>query len=1136
MSDKPRYTVNQQKALTAAGNAAVSASAGSGKTTVMIAKILRDLETTDIDNILILTYNNSIAAEMRSKIISALFEAVKSADSDAKRSRYAAQIDKIQFADISTIHGFCNRLVKANFEALGIDPTYDILTDDELSARALKEVMDEYYASDDDVFTRLTELLLSKPSDDYLDKTVLRIYRQLEIQPRPEETLKKLKQIHTEGSAKAAVETVFGYYAALFADFEKMLLKLSDDVALFDDGKYLAAVRSVVADAHVLACSKNFAEMVSFADDMAEKTIRLPSKSEAPAELKEKVKAIKSSFGLCVREITSATLAEKYDFCTADEFVRDNGSELKLKLLEMVERYAERYSLLKRKEGKLDYGDLEHFAIKLLDDADRLAAVTDKYKLVFVDEYQDVNASQEYIIDKVASGARVFTVGDVKQSIYGFRSANPEIFSERLGRYACGNGGEAVYFNDNFRCNYEILDYVNRIFDSAMTVSSGSVDYKNTARFVTETADGQKLREGGTVRTVLFHKESGKQDEWKVSGIFSLENYVENDNAEVCAAKAEAQAICQKIKSLVGKRIEGDPKGKICDYGDISVLVRSRSAGKEILAALKANGFPVSAAKFEGEGYTAERDEIINLLRVLDNVRQDIPLAGYLLGYFGGFTRAELADVRLYGKSKCFFDNLNLTSQSDTELGKKVRRAFEIIDENRKRAASSDLFEFLNSYIATSGFEAYVLGKSDGADRLAALRKFVYSLKGQNKAKSAHAFVKYWDNRTETGANDASAVEDGKSIVMQSMHGSKGLEYPIVFVANLGVGYVFDKGNVGIDEKLGLGINVFDDESRTVKPSILSHAISIAQKSRQRSEEMRLLYVALTRAKYQLYVSGSGNVTSDRRFKSIFRASSMLDVINYASVFDEGLASTLEVRSAEPQLSVPQTQPVVVFGKSDTIYNKIISEIINHKYKYAAQTKAEQKYSVTALNKTEEQTDAPVFFGEDDRRGVGIAYHTVMENVDFSVKDEAALAEQIDNMVKEGILDAETAAMIDLSEIMACVQNAELRKILGLDGTQNKSPQIFTELPFTLLVDADKVLDKPGYSDKILVQGVIDLLVMGDENVIVDYKNSLKSPEKLAETYKKQLYLYKMAVETSFGEKVDKIALYSFPKKTLYYL
>lgn len=1141
---KPNYTLNQQKALTAQGNAAVSASAGSGKTTVMIAKILRDLENTDIENILILTYNNAIASEMRAKIISALFEAVKNADTEAKRTRYAAQIDKIQFADISTIHGFCNRLVKSNFEVLGVDPAYDVSEDDDLSARALKEVLDEYYSAGDAEFQKLTEYLLAKPTDDYLEKVILKIYRQLEIQPNPEEALLNLKKIHLESRADSAEKVFFDYYKNLFSDlyllFSETVKKARFYVSDEKDALYVNAVSVMAEAAKRLADSKDLVELSSVAENLKDYLpSRMPSKYSGPVEIKEIAKNLKKSLMAYADEVTGKTLKEQYDYTPGDEKIFDNGSSLKLKLLEITEKFAKRFSEYKLRAAKLDYGDLEHYAIKLLSDNDRLESITDKYKLVFVDEYQDVNAAQEYIIDKVSSRARVFTVGDVKQSIYGFRSANPEIFSERLAKYGSGKGGEAVFFNDNFRCNFEILDYVNRIFDVAMTEKNGSVDYKNTARFVTQTPSGEKLRQGGVVKTVLFEKPKAAKETWDGTGVFSLENYVQPDTADVGAAKAEAEAICKKIGSLVGKRIEGDPNGKICDYGDISVLVRSRAAGKEILAKIKEYGYPVRAAKFDDDDSTAERDELINFLRVLDNVKQDIPLAGFLLGFFGGFTKNELADVRLFGKSQNFSENIRLAASSGTKLGEKLNKTFEFLEENRRKAASSDLFDYLNTFISTSGFEAYVLSKPDGADRLAALRKFVYGLKGQTYAKSLHSFIKYWDSAEDKSSSDSAFSDDGKCIVMQSMHGSKGLEYPVVFVANLSTSYVNDrKGTVAIDEKLGLAVQVFDEETRTVRPSLLSRAVDISKQQKQRSEEMRLLYVALTRAKYQLYVSGSCSAKSDGRLKSIFRSNSMLDVLFYASFFDESLAREIDVRISEPILKSQKAQQIVSFGKADTIYNKIIDEIINHKYKYAPQTTAEQKYTVTSLNvdETDDKTRATSLFDDGDRRTVGIAYHAVMENIDFSLKSEAEVRAAIDKMAEDKILSPEDAAEVRADEIFACIQNAELRKILGLDEPQSSHPQIYTELPFTLLVAADKVLENPGYGDKVLVQGVIDLLVMGEEIVIVDYKNSFKSPEKLAETYKKQLYLYKMAVETSFGEKVDKIALYSFPKKALYYL
>lgn len=1081
-------TAAQKEAVSARGRVLVSASAGSGKTTTMVKKIIAAVaDGVSLGDMLVLVYNDAAANELRERLHGALFDAACVSDGK-NREVFREALDALGAAQIGTIHSFCRSLIKENFEKLGISPSFDILSEREAEKyedEALGVVFARLFDDKDATFMQLADALSSKRKEDGLRAAVRKIYSVIEIQSDRVGFAEKIRA---------------GYRAADGGEYRRVL-----EEALHSEARRIREALESVLPVHaatgqkswLLKCSAvarmcaeaeeaDFARITELAADTSVFGMRAAKKEGADDDAvelgKDACNAAKKMFADWLSAFGGLDIASMHA----------QNAVFVDKLLELAKMLDDELFAMKRTDDVMTYADLEYFAAELV----RMCDFKGRFKAVFVDEYQDVNPVQEFIINSLLP-EDAFMVGDVKQCIYAFRLADPDIFLRRKRDYDANNGGKAIEFNVNFRSVSAVLKFVNEIFDVVMTKESAGVDYASDGHFgnIEKTDSPDAGSEGGAEVHVFPYKGRSSKP-----GIYE-----------------EARFIAGKIRELTAnaKGENGRPVG----FGDCVVLVRSRSADMKRLASYLADeGIPVDDGIFDGDTPRAER-ELVRFLSVLNNPRDDINLAGFMLSYFGGFDESELALIaaeRTDGGD--FYDAVLAAAGKDTTLGKKTAAMLAMLDEYRLKASFKNVTELMQSIVSDFDLDAYAATESEGGAEK--LLSFIATTEGRESSSGIGKFLAAYA-AAQDGRAETKRPAGGNRVRFATYHAYKGLESPVVFAAGAAAGASGRRtdGTVLTDNKGFVGLNYYDFVSRREVRTLSYHALRRMTAERERRESMRLYYVLLTRAKQYLYVTGAcGEKKAANLGKRplITAPESLLDYI-FDVRFRHGLsAPCIKHEVAENAPGVVIDRPLPPLGSVKEEDAEIIAKTQSFKYPYTAETELSMKYSVSALDGGGDELTLGAFA---DRADEGIIYHKIMERIDLGASDEEAVCEELNRMVAEGSLTAEETEQVDLSAVVRCLKSPLMQKA--------RESTCYREKSFLMYVPAAEV-GQGGSKDKVLVQGVIDLLIDGDERVIVDFKNSLLQNAEALEKYKKQLKLYKKAVESSFLGKVDKILLYSF--------
>jgi ATP-dependent helicase/nuclease subunit A len=727
-------------------------------------------------------------------------------------------------------------------------------------------------------------------------------------------------------------------------------------------------------------------------------------------------------------------------------------------------------------------------------------------------------------------------VGDVKQSIYGFRLADPDIFLQRQRAYVEGakNGGKfsPIFFNDNFRSDNQILQFVNGVFESIMTEDSAGVDYKNKASF-TEVVDTE--RNEGKVEVHVFQQ--GESTPKYGQKLYSL---VDHQNAEQVetALESEGRFIAEEIKRLAGRtmlNIKGEQR--LITYGDFALLFRKRGkASKVIIDQLKKYGIPVDEGTFSNDDTPAE-SELISMLNVIDNPRQDYALAGYMLSYLGGYTEDEMARIVAHSRDGLLYDKVIAYSTVEDGLGDKIRTTLADIDGYRTKASVMGVKEFVEAVVADTALDAYLSTK--GQSFVGGLEIYLKTI-----SPEATSLARYLREYKEGGREDKGRPAGGDKVHVSTYHSYKGLETPVVFLPNANgrktVGASRDL-NVEAGGCIAMSYYNLDKKDKT-SSTVSNKASQILMQEKEYKEEMRLLYVALTRAQKYMYITGVANFKGDSfsidSIEKGFACESFekeKSIFNY--VFTARRRGTLSIvphihtTEGDAPRVIEQKPFLAMGGQKSAFDEELEREIAKGKefvYPHQEETELSMKYTVTQLN-AEDAKDLvpsyPVYEDDDDTHvgisaaAVGTIYHKVMEHIDFSLATIEEVTSHINLMVDEGKLTAQERALVKDFEVHKAIMNPVIKSVAG--------EECYHEQPFMMYVPAKDVISGSTSTDKVLVQGVIDLLVKGKSNLIIDFKYTTFRTELDKEKYKKQLYLYKMAYEHAFGEKIDKVVLLS---------
>lgn len=1168
------WTQEQKNAIYARGGSVlVSAAAGSGKTAVLVERVIQmvcdSAHPVGLDRLLIVTFTKAAAAEMRERIGQALADCLAQ---DPENAYLLRQQILLPSAEICTMDSFCNTLVKQQFHALGISPDFRILDDSERRAMeedAVSECVAELYNQGGEVFENLTDLFLLGSSDRDLKDTVLQLYAYAQAHPFPEAWLSAIASAYNPDNP--LTDTLWGkeicrYLSAQLAENQRILknaLQLLEQEPPLAE-KYTPAFASDLQYARTIAdaLAKNEWDTVKtlLAEYTPEKLGAAP-RAYADSSLKTTVTAIRDKVKKSLREALP-----KYLPATTAEHKRDMQylQPIVALLCDTALAFSARLLEKKRTENAFDFNDIAHMALSLL--ISRAAdgtvlrtplavEISEKYEEILLDEYQDTNEAQDMLFSAISRDQRnLFTVGDVKQSIYGFRLAMPEIFMRRREQYADFDGKTypaRITLDKNFRSRKNVADGINYLFGQLMTKDTCGIDYSETERL-----NPAAPFDAAEDECVELHLLTGAaQDE---DGNFT-----------------ECRHIAETVRKLLdSKMLVTDKNGErrpVCPR-DICILMRSLKNGNRYLEALESVGVPAFYQKKGGFFSMREIRVMVSLLEILNNPLLDVPLCACLLSPIWGFTSDELAQINLHSHETALFRRLRAFQSPKC-------RAFLADYEALKRLSTVQTpAALLRSIYAYTGFEAIVGAMAGGENRklnLLLLLRYAEEY-GEIGKNSLSGFLRYLEKLRENEENveAATGVSEYADVVrIMTVHKSKGLEFPVVILAKCGT--QFNRSDqykkMLIHQDLLLGLKIFDRENRRTFQSVPYVGTRLAIGAAAQAEELRVLYVALTRAKEKLIFVGS----SGRRNAANWVHTAALAVqgetcvpsayVHGASCYlDWLLASCMKHPQAEIlrkladvgtrertvggfdlQVILPNTeaQPTAVAeretaesAKPDAALLAEIDRRVRCQYHAMPLATCPSKVSASALNEAEHgfsyfAAAEPAFLGKNGLTPAerGTATHRFAEVCDFQNAQDDLEAE-MRRLQSAGYLRKEECDVLDRETLTAFLQSDLLARMQSAE-------EIHREQKFTVLFPANAVVSTLGDDfpdEQITVQGIIDCaFVENGAVVIVDYKTDrVKTGEELAERYKKQLSVYKRAAEELFGLPVKETLLYSFTLKT----
>lgn len=1126
MADNEKnYTPDQRKAVIAEGrNVLVSASAGSGKTFVMIERVIRLIVEgkAEVGEILAVTYTTAAAEEMKQKLVKAIIAEIN-AGRDVARFRKA--LSEVPTASISTFHSFCANLIRTYFYALDVDPSVSVADENqagELKNKALDSLFESLYETRDEDFLYLVRIMGRSRGDDSLKETVKKLYEFASSEKSAEEFLTKAAENITEKSFYKSENELYGIFAAYIKELIRIGENLASLAESYGYAVYVEYVGKLLVKLKTCLNAKDFRSLIKAAGLSVPKAPRTTSKDDEDlAAYKGKLEYFKKKCKDVYDDIREASPNDDEEKDLSEYLSTARATKA---LCRLTIDFGNEYARLKADAAALDFADLEHFAYRLLsENPDVLSAVKQKYKYVFADEYQDVNGIQEAILSLISSD-NAFMVGDVKQSIYAFRGCNPDIIAAKFERYERGEG-ETVSLDANFRSTDAVLAAVNKTFSPIMTKDFGGTDYKNNPM----TGSGKYPQ--GYGETILIEIPEAEKEKTIKGGVYDI---VDDVNAPAPkAAFAEGAVVANIVRKEAGGKVY-DLKAKRereVTPKDFAVLTRNSSGfPTEIVRHLKRNDIPVSSSAKNPVGDYPEIKLLKDLLKIIVRFADDAPLFACLKSAIGGVSEAEAAEIKRAAyaaitsdtgdkpaatKKPTFADCYRwyLLSGEDENIRNKLKNFDEYISKIRLLSGFENAGEILSRVLSETGLDLEILSQKNGEIRLSRVERFIAEAGSGENGLSVSKFL----TRAESDDGDVSVgSSDGDdSVTVTSMHASKGLEYPIVILAGLGKRFNLDdtKKEILTDRYEGIALKFYDEESKRTKITLPRAAFKERARLNAIKEEMRVFYVAMTRAECKLYLVTSEPVEENDDFTSILFANKFSDFIKTKYFDKKNTADDTEIGDGEDVREV-------YISKDRPALTDLIRKNLSFIYPYEEDVNLPVKRAVTSLAEDattddDEMTEIRLPVDKTTRER-GIAYHAFLQHADSFYEDAGVLLEKIKTGKK----------LTD--EQLALLSEEKLRKILRAPLFEEiRGYKFYKEQPFIAQMAANEISNTNATGD-VLVQGIIDLLaVKGDKAIIVDYKYSKKSISHLKETYAYQLALYKKAVEKTLKLKVEKTILFN---------
>ena len=1200
------WTNEQQAAIDSRGQTLLlSAAAGSGKTAVLVERIIRRLldkeYPIDITELLVVTFTKAAAAEMRDRIGTALMKAL----SETKDPRVERQLALLPSAQISTLHAFCQHVIRKYFYTIDLDPAFSIAGEEELNLlrrQVLEDVFLSYYEDDEkaSILYPLADMFGSDRGDDILMDTVSRMYTYARSLAWPEHWLKEAARAY-DVAPDAVIDDMV--WAGPIKDAVRRILE--EDARLYDGVLYHLRQREAFAP----ACDTFVAEQAA---------LRQAAQARSWNDLSRFVRAIdfprlkslrklsdddKAVWERCkkvrddVKKDVIKTLQAVYFSTTPEEWLDGMRAMKPIMdgLVTLTLDFAKAYGAAKKEKGWIDFSDLEHFCLQILLAPDAspehpvpsaaAEELRSQYEEVFIDEYQDTNGVQELITRLVSGEDNRFMVGDIKQSIYRFRLADPTLFLEKYQSFSRDEKAvqRCIDLGRNFRSVPVVLDAVNAVFSRAMTAEAAGMDYGEREKlYAGRQAPNDERWVGGPVEVDIVPTSSDEED----------------DDGSTAFEK-ECRFIAGRIGELLASgRMAARKDGTLepLSYRHIVVLLRSMAGKADVLIkALQEGGIPSYAEQSGGYFAAVEVQVMLALLRCIDNPEQDLAMAAVLRSPLVGLDETALAGVRLAGDGT-LWQNLSafVASLPDgVDEKEDLQQFMAAFDSWRTYSRRHGVAELLQRLYDDTAYVDFV-GAMPGGDVRQANLKALYDRARQYEEAGFRGLFRYlqlMDKMKEDGLDLAPAkvVSEKEDVVrIMSIHKSKGLEFPVVFVADMGKAFNRrdTQDQILFHNRLGIGLKQYDPEWRMSYPTLIWSGIAAQLRWEGTAEEERILYVAMTRARDQLILTGhSSHIDRDwQRWTSRLnpaQAKSYFDWVMPAALAPFGAKADADYarpgaawQDAVWQVRIAKAVPAgtVEEGAYDgeprlealrrgdltgTPVPSWLDEQLSWQYAYPQAVRTAAKFSVSEvkrryqeLHSDELQDEAalsvpaaaviPTTPGEDDAFAAlppwlageeaavsgaqrGTALHKALQYITPAAdQTTATLRREIDAFVRQGLLSREEAKLVYVPVLAAFCQSDIGRRMA-------ESPELHREYPFTVLLAGGDPLPETETGEQILIQGVIDCLFREDDAwILVDYKSDrLETADAFRSRYAVQLALYKRAVEQITHRPVEETYIYS---------
>ncbi|MBQ4238785.1 MAG: helicase-exonuclease AddAB subunit AddA [Ruminococcus sp.] len=1167
---KRNWTEHQLDAITARGGSViVSAAAGSGKTAVLVERVIRLITDTengvDADRLLVVTYTRKAAAELKSRLKEALTDCIRKDPSNAFLLRQQSLLSK---AHISTVDSFCMSLCKEYFYLLDIDRNIRIADTGELSVMrgdAMRLTLDLLYEKKDPKFHALVETFASARDDSKLENNIYQLYDFLRSHPFPDRWLKEKLSYYTDFNdvADSVWGKIISEYTREAADYLTLLYERAVDAISLDEKLYDKMFP--LFDTYRVFCER----LQKAASEQGWNDIRDillsfdQGRLSTPRGYADNPYKIAAASARDLFKDTVKTLQKLYAqeeaMCLYDiERLKDFAEQI----FSAVTLFEEHYAMLKKESGVADYADIEHWVLSLILDKDTAEPtpvareIGSRFDYIMVDEYQDANEVQDTIFKTVSRNEEnLFVVGDVKQSIYGFRQAMPELFLKRKNTAYLYHRERPTFpakiiLEKNFRSDSEVLSAVNYFFTKLMSPAVGDIEYNEEEQLVAG-AEYAPQAEPAIEYYVVDKEGVGEED----------------------AAIAEARYIAERIHQMVaeGYPVKDGDGYRPATFSDFSVLMRNLSSYgavyREVFELYGLHTHTESSAGFLG---AREIMLMTNFLRVINNPALDIELLSVVMSPVFGFDEDDLARIRIGLRKGSLYAAITL----DAEQGNQKSRAFlNELEYYRRLSATMPLYRLITVIFERSSFTSIISASDSSGYAMNNLRLLLDYARAfeQNTRRGLSSFVNYLDRLMEDGSDlPAAAGESGGDfgVEMMTVHASKGLEFPIVFLANTARKFVSDSSKaVLLHSRYGYAQKLYDPALSASFNTMPRNALAMEKRRGEMSEELRVLYVAMTRAKQKLimlatpsrsagtYIAGVAKKLAGQREISPFAVRSVSALSDWLTMCallhpdGEPLREYAGVSvDCDKQADFRLTCGVIdqpfdddedESDNADTAVTEenraVIDELILHAeyvYPYEGLSGLPVKVAASSLahRMTEEaydrHLDRPAFLQGEKLTSAekGTALHAFMQYADFAAAREDIEA-QLQLLTDEGYLTQAQADSVDIEKARSFIDSELVTRCLNAD-------KVYKEYRFNIRIPANRVdpeIEESLSEETVILQGAVDLAFVEDgELVIVDYKTDrVKAPEELAERYASQLLLYKDAMEECLSLPVKECLIYS---------